>query len=1806
MDAVTDLDSLKRSRRPLRAQLAKRINELEAELSRAKPDRTVIQVKLEMIQKNYEKVDSLDQDIMSLVSQHEDAEQDAELLAISEYEEKYRTAKIKGDNFLEVKSSSALSSLDDASSASHISGAVHMKTYKLPKIEIRKFDGDLREWLGFWSQFQKIHEDSALHASDKFQYLIQSMEPGTRAYKLVNSYPQSAENYQSVVAALKDRFGDKVLLTEVYVRQLLKLVIRNVGKPKNVTLSAMYDEIESHLRALETLGVTQEQSAAFLYPLVESSLPEELIRVWQRSAMAGYDEDHDDKPVDERLKLLMKFLRKEVKGAERLSYVNEGFGEPIKEKFVKDRRVNTGQQGLPTAAGLFAGHKGTCIFCDKLHDSQTCVTAQSMPYGLKKRKILEKKACLACLKVGHTAKICKSYLKCIICQKRHVPLMCPDVEINKKTEEKSSVSNNTEQPPVVLSQVNCTNEVLLQTLRCIVRNGDKQKEVRVLLDPGSQRSYILERTAHQLSAKSIREVKLCHLLFGGLKEVQQHHVYDLEVGGCNNNFSAPLEVLGHQKICGRIPKMSKGAWMAELKSNRIFVNDLGEDESEIELLIGSDYYAKWVTGRKQFLKNGLVALETCFGWTLSGKLDNVPDEASASLAMQVTSMFVAEADVSELWDLEAIGIHDPVDQKTRDEKELAAKEHFLQTVTQSEEGRYIVSLPWIHGRPEIPNNRYIAEKRLMSMTAKLQASGKYEEYQKVFDDWLNEGIIEPVNEMLDKKGHCHYLPHRAVFKPESQTTPVRPVFDASCKTGRSPSLNELLEKGPNLLELLPTILLRFRENKIGVIADIRKAFQMIEVNEHDRDYLRFLWWEDPVTQKFKVYRHKRVVFGVNSSPFLLAAVITFHLKNVSQEQELLAEKLLKSLYVDNCATSVDSYEEYELFKNQVTEMLCKAKMHLRNWECTQQTVSSTEYGNIVEAEQCVEMNCAQPETQSVTKVLGVIWNKLDDTLSCEIPAPKLSDDITKRVILSHMSMLFDPVGFICPAVLPLKMILQSAWLVKLGWDDRLPEEAVTKFRKWQAEAQCLQKIKVRRDITMGQGMRGRQIELHTFCDASQDAYAAVIYLRVIDECGRVSVQLVMAKSRLAPQKRPTIPRMELLACVVGARLTNFVKDALNLNGIVSFLWSDSTTALAWIKGNNEWGTFIGNRVKEICTLTKPEDWRHVPGVNNPADLPSRGCSPSQLFESRWWEGPQWLYKPKEDWPTEEVVLDEDAIMTELKKTTATIQKMKSVDMNRLSLVLQGGDEHESSIGLLASCVAEDNTDSHLWYLLSSSYVKNMRVVAWIKRFVSNIRPHNVKQAGNLTVQEVTDAETTVLGIIQQEFVSQNKATKGLVIEMGKDGLYHVKTKLTHKDDVGGFRFPVLLQSSHPMIMLLIRWYHVKYRHAGAQFLMGKLRERFWILQSRRAINRVIYKCPTCLRHSQRSFQVDPAALPSNRTETSCAFQTTGVDLAGPLYLKHGEKVWLVLFTCAVYRCVHLDFVTALSTEAFLRALERFINIRGRPTTMYSDNGTNFVGLVNLFSRLNWQMIEETAHIKQIKWIFNPPSAAWWGGWWERLIRTVKDLLKRMLGKARLDYDQLRTSLSHAENVINERPLTVVTEDGNDLIPLTPAMFLRGIRSAAFSEVALLEADFQEEFQKRQSLQQELKIRFRNEYLALLVQRAKEKSRRQPKVGDVVLVGADDQKRLHWPMARIIELIPGRDGAVRVAKVKTQHGVWLRPLQRLYPLEVSSSSEAQTIAAQASDAFTKGRGECIPVMDSDQSEVRTRSGRTVNKPKRLTD
>ncbi|GBM78861.1 hypothetical protein AVEN_157819-1 [Araneus ventricosus] len=245
---------------------------------------------------------------------------------------------------------------------------------------------------------------------------------------------------------------------------------------------------------------------------------------------------------------------------------------------------------------------------------------------------------------------------------------------------------------------------------------------------------------------------------------------------------------------------------------------------------------------------------------------------------------------------------------------------------------------------------------------------------------------------------------------------------------------------------------------------------------------------------------------------------------------------------------------------------------------------------------------------------------------------------------------------------------------------------------------------------------------------------------------------------------------------------------------------------------------------------------------------------------------------------------------------------------------------------------------------------------------------------------------------------------------------------------------------------------------------------------------------------------EPIPLPPDRVTDCAPFVIVGIDLAGPLFLKNEGKVWIVLFICAIYLAIHLELVNSLSSDAFLLALRRFIARRGRPRTIYCDNGTNFRDTSNYLSKLNWSKILKETRTLKIFWKFIPPTAAWWGGWWERLVRTLKDLLKRTLCKSVLTSDELYTVICDCESIINCRPLTYVAENPEELIHFTPSMFLIENRRSNTGDIEELNSSsLNKRIKYRSKLLKDLRQRFRKEYLGQLVQKHNEKHSRNPEI-----------------------------------------------------------------------------------------------------------
>lgn len=284
--------------------------------------------------------------------------------------------------------------------------------------------------MAWWSQFEKIHDDDELHTTDKFEYLIQAMELKTRAKEIVDGYPATEDNYPKVIKALQERFGKKKLLIQVYVRELFQMSLKNLNK--EIEITNIFDKLVSHVRALESLGVTMEQATLFLYPMVESSLPEGTHIAWQRSPLYEKDGSKED-PQKSELDFLFQILQQEVEREEQRSLVKTSFSSKEISNHSNKKKENKGSRHSqsPTAAGLFNGQgqvkPKVCIFCDKQHESKDCAATEFWSIEEKRKKIQEKKVCFYCLKPNHNAKNCRTFVKCHVYVQRNILRLCVQI-----------------------------------------------------------------------------------------------------------------------------------------------------------------------------------------------------------------------------------------------------------------------------------------------------------------------------------------------------------------------------------------------------------------------------------------------------------------------------------------------------------------------------------------------------------------------------------------------------------------------------------------------------------------------------------------------------------------------------------------------------------------------------------------------------------------------------------------------------------------------------------------------------------------------------------------------------------------------------------------------------------------------------------------------------------------------------------------------------------------------------------------------------------------------------------------------------------------------------------------------------------------------------------------------------------------------------------------------------------------------------------------------------------------------------------
>ena len=1093
-----------------------------------------------------------------------------------------------------------------------------------------------------------------------------------------------------------------------------------------------------------------------------------------------------------------------------------------------------------------------------------------------------------------------------------------------------------------------------------------------------------------------------------------------------------------------------------------------------------------------------------------------------------------KVELNWFWDLEHIGI-------VPEEQEPSVEEQFSQSIKYiKEDKRYEVRVPYKQNSLEVlPDNLHICQIRLESLLTKLNKPGNegmLKSYNEVITKQLSDGVIEEVNIDHLTDTAIHYLPHHGVVKQDNKAS-VRIVYDGSARSNRkSPSLNDCLQAGPSLVNNLAAVLIRFRMYDIAIVADISKAFLQLALHKDDRDLTRFLWKEDGNPKnELKSYRFCRVPFGLTSSPFLLHASIIHHLIQYKDKYPAVVNKLLESFYVDDMLSGANSRKEAAELASRCDNIMKEANMKLSKWASNSPVV--LEDCNIPEENKLVETNI---------KVLGIYWDTVGDqftyrTQSIINLAEKLKP--TKLTVLRILQKVYDPLGMVSPYLVTAKLLLQELCKLQCGWNEEIPDNLQSIWQNWVLDLEKLQNIRIPRCVKK---TANSSFEIIGFSDASKLAYAAVVYIRSISEEG-VNTSLIIAKSRVAPMKTLTIPRLELLGAVLLARLVYTVKDFLKqwkFRNIAYF--TDSLNVLYWIKGPKKWNQYVSKRLKEINDLSSKEHWNHCDGKDNPADYPTRGMTVDQLQNSHlWMHGPVWLSNVTFGHATtdELPIPPPDCLQEEVK----SLHSNPIIDVPGLSKVIP---------------LNNFNTLKRLIHITSYVYwfVNNITQ----KGKVSHLDMLNYAEQQWIKDQQRQYYGNVILYLEGKTARPSSSIARQLDLFIDDHGVIRCSGRFQYANLPYNVKHPILLPKDSPLTTLIIKDKHTRAKHAGIKVTLAEVRADYWLPRGKRMVANIIRACIVCRRFTAKPFMAPgPPPLPQTRLSEMPPFSNTGVDFAGPLFCrergsKKAYKCYISLYTCASTRAIHLELVPNMITVSFLNSLIRFVSTRGIPHVMISDNAKTFKKSAEELNCIitrspTLQYIEDN----RITWLFYLEKSPWWGGFIERMVQSVKSILRKILYRSFLSYDEMSTLLKQIEAVVNSRPITHMFDEIED--PLTPAHLLIGKRLTQLPTSTTIVNDMENINEYRQRILKLFIDRWRHEYLAELQDYhiSQQKSKGvdiEPKIGEIVIM-KENSPRSTWKLAKVENIYRGRDDKVRSVEIKKPNGnLARRPPQLLIPLE----------------------------------------------------
>lgn len=1619
---------------------------------------------------------------------------------------------------------------------------------KLPTISLPNFDGSYDSWLEFKDMFlSMIHNSKQLDNIQKYHYLRSSLSGN--ALQVIKSLEFTSDNYSIAWELIENRFNNNQLLIRNHVKALFSMSA--VYKESPAQIRKLIDTVLKNLRALKTLGEPTESWDTLIIHIITTKLDVVIEKEWEqfKNTSAG----NSDKKFN--LESLIQFLKYKADTLEMVKVLPTPSSHAGQDNAKKQSHSFVATQNKKK----FYKSTRTCVKCNGKHPLYGCQQFLDLDSNIKLQFIRDKILCINCLRPGHAVNDCQAG-PCKQCYGKHNTLL--HNELNKDGTVPSAAQIHQDRPSdsqhrsssvvqtlhtVVNSHNNncksllskhALQSVLLSTATVEVAGKDnKYYKARALLDNGSQHCFITDSFCKKLNTQRLQSTSLISGI--GNSATQAIHSCEINLRSIHGDHDFHIKCLVLPSITSTIPATSIDIHNISIPKDIKLADPTFCIPSHIDLLIGADCFWDLVVSGKIRLPSGPYLVNTKLGWIITGPL-YTENSHTNKVQCHVAQFTQLNEQLKQFWEIEEISCSG---QKLSRE-ESSCENLFTQTTTRVDNGRFSVQIPLKESAESLGDSYEVAKTRFLSLERKLVRNPQYKRmYSDFMQEYLSLGHMTRIDNDYTKP--FYFLPHHGVLREDSVTTKLRVVFDASQKTSTQKSLNDIQLIGPALQNDLFSILLRFRQYKYVACADIEKMFRQILVHEEQRNLQLILWRENP-SDPLSVYRLNTVTYGTASAPYLCIRCV--RQLGLECTDELVSQTILEDFYVDDLITGANSKTQLSYICKKVTEICQSGCFPLRKWitnspnivSHTAQNANSSKYLSLGE--------------NVSSKTLGLGWFNSKDEFHFTSKINNDFSNVTKRSILSAISQIYDPLGLLSPVVIVVKALLQKLWLTKVGWDDALPPDIVLYWKKFVESISNLYKLRIPRFVMCDSP---KVIELHIFTDASQIAYGACAYIRTWNANGDITVKLLCAKSRVAPVKPVSIPRLELCGALVGAKLLEKVRQSLRVtfNNIV--LWTDSTIVLGWLKMSpNQLKTFVQNRVVEINELSNNLCWFHVSGINNPADLLSRGKGLDELSAlPLWWTGPLFLHEKVNDWSSTQHNLNQ--IQTEILP------------------------ELKSNIVSVPTCV--NNSDGVIKFERFSSYNRLQRACAFVLRFINNAKTkdHSKRFTGQLTVEELKNATTLLVKLVQREsFPNELKALtnnlpckpsrnlSSLNIFLDKNKLIRVGGRLGNSDFLYDKKHPILLCSKHHFTLLLFNFQHKQLLHPGPQMLLAQIRESWWPLGGRNLAKQVVHRCTKCYRLKAITSQPIMGNLPNERLQPGFPFLRCGVDYAGPMFILNRkgrgaklEKCYLCLFICFSTKALHLELVTTLSSEGFILALKRFISRRGKPLQIFSDNGRNFVGAAKEFTHSLNKCSDDLQNFSSenhIEFKFIPPYSPHFGGLWEAGVKSCKHHIARAIGNAHLTYEEFSTVLAQIEAVLNSRPIYPMSSDPDDFTPLTPGHFLIGrpLTAPAERDVMTVATHSLSRYRRIEQLRQHFWARWSSEYVPELQKRSKWKTTKEAlSPNTLVLLKDDNMPPLKWRLGRILTVFPGKDGVPRVASIRTATGVIERAFSKICPLPV---------------------------------------------------